>query len=55
MDALTPRQFRDRMQDIGIIHAMMEGQGKGRVRRDKARHVAVLAKAGKRPPREWGK
>jgi len=51
--ALTPRQFNDRLHDVGEIHNMMQGEGKGRVRRDRRRHAEVLRQAGLPVPKEW--
>ena len=51
--ALTPRQFNDRLHDVGEIHNMMQGEGKGRVRRDRQKHAELLRRYGKKIPEGW--
>ncbi len=51
--ALTPGQFNDRIRDVGEIHNMIQGEGKGRVQRDRRRHAAMLRQYGRPVPKEW--
>jgi len=51
--ALTPRQFSDRIHDVGEIAKMTGGEGKGRIRRDKKRHAELLRQYGKPVPKDW--
>ena len=47
---LTPRQFSDRLHDVAEINNMIQGQGKGRVRRDKTRWREFFARTGIKAP-----
>ena len=53
MWSLTPGQFRDRVKDVEIIHNMMQGQGKGRVQRDRRKHREVMLSHGIPLPEDW--
>ena len=47
---LTPHQFNDRMNDIGEIHNMIQGEGEGRIRRDKKQWTDWFKRNKKKPP-----
>jgi len=53
--SLTPGQFEARINDIVIVHNMMQGEGDGRVRRDKKRWGEFFRKTGKKPPKGWSR
>jgi len=48
---LTPGQFEARLGDVVIIHNMLQGEGKGRIRRDKKRWGEFFKRTGKKPPK----
>jgi hypothetical protein len=50
---LTPHQFNDRMNDVVEIHNQMQGEGKGRIRRDKKQWREWFRRNKKRPPRGY--
>ena len=52
--ALTLPQFEDRLQDIGIILKMMNGEGRGRCSTSQPLLRAAAAKAGVRLPGKMG-
>jgi len=51
--ALTPKQFSDRVHDVGEIAKMTSGEGKGRIRRDKKKHAEILRRYGRKVPEDW--
>ena len=50
---LTPHMFNDRMQDISEITSMMQGDGKGRIRRDKKKWRDWFKRNNKKPPKGY--
>jgi len=41
------------VRDVGEIAKMMNGEGKGRIRRDKKRHAEILKRYGRKVPKDW--